>query len=116
MNDGGSVCFSDEQLAAKMAAPVSQIIGHYIEGISLWTLNPGTRMLTQMDLLKFFISETENYPDHDQELQGVMARSLGEVGVVNESVYTRTAGRKEEVWSGFNRRTTGESEEGVDPP
>ncbi|CAN1141839.1 SNF1-related protein kinase regulatory subunit gamma-like PV42a [Linum perenne] len=129
MNGGGSVCFSDEQLAAKMAAPVSQIIGHCLEGLSLWTLNPGTsildcmevlskgihralvpvdshmanvagvelvesassyRMLTQMDLLKFFINETENYPDHDQELQGVMARSLGEVGAVNESVYAIT--------------------------
>ncbi|CAN1303035.1 SNF1-related protein kinase regulatory subunit gamma-like PV42a [Linum perenne] len=112
----------DEQLAAKMAAPVSQIIGHCLEGLSLWTLNPGTsildcmevlskgihralvpvdshmanvagvelvesassyRMLTQMDLLKFFIN-------HDQELQGVMARSLGEVGAVNESVYAIT--------------------------
>lgn len=39
MNGGGAVANLDE----KMAAPVSSIIGHCLEGLSLWTLNPCTR-------------------------------------------------------------------------
>lgn len=30
-------------LDQKMAVPVSSIIGHCLEGLSLWTLNPNTR-------------------------------------------------------------------------
>ena len=30
-------------LEQKMAVPVSSIIGHCVEGLSLWTLNPNTR-------------------------------------------------------------------------
>lgn len=37
--DGGD----GSNLDQKMAAPVSSIIGHCLEGLSLWTLNPNTR-------------------------------------------------------------------------
>lgn len=37
--DGGDVFDLDQ----KMAVPVSSIIGHSHEGLSLWTLNPNTR-------------------------------------------------------------------------
>ncbi|CAI0391436.1 unnamed protein product [Linum tenue] len=112
----------DEKLGAKMSAPVSAVIGHCLEGLSLWTLNPSTsimdcmevlskgihralvpvdshmanvagvelvesassyKMLTQMDLLKFFMK------DHS-ELQRTMARTLAELGAVNENVYAIT--------------------------
>lgn len=32
-----------EELEEKMKVPVSSIIGHSIEGLALWTLNPNTR-------------------------------------------------------------------------
>jgi len=32
-------------LDKKMAAPVSSIIGHCPEGLSLWSLNPNTRLI-----------------------------------------------------------------------
>ncbi|CAI0391438.1 unnamed protein product [Linum tenue] len=112
-----------DQLGAKMSAPVSAVIGHCLEGLSLWTLNPSTsimdcmevlskgihralvpvdshmanvagvelvesassyKMLTQMDLLKFFMKEADN------ELQRTMARTLAELGAVNENVYAIT--------------------------
>ncbi|KAG7992594.1 hypothetical protein I3843_02G135300 [Carya illinoinensis] len=34
----------------KMAVPVSSIIGHCLEGLSLWTLNPNTSLLDCMEL------------------------------------------------------------------
>lgn len=37
--DGGDVFDLDQ----KMAVPVSSIIGHCLEGLSVWTLNPNTR-------------------------------------------------------------------------
>ncbi|CAK7356939.1 unnamed protein product [Dovyalis caffra] len=114
---GGDDHASD--LDKKMSVPVSSIIGHSLEGLSLWTLNPNTsfldcmevfskgihralvpldshmentagvelmesassyRMLTQMDLLKFL-------KDNASELRGIISRSVGEIGAVNDSVY-----------------------------
>lgn len=44
-DDDGVEKASDDQrgLEKKMAAPVSSIIGHNLEGLSLWTFNPNTR-------------------------------------------------------------------------
>lgn len=39
MVDGGG----GHDLEQKMSVPVSSIIGHCLEGLSLWTLNPNTR-------------------------------------------------------------------------
>ncbi|KAL8153062.1 hypothetical protein V2J09_010822 [Rumex salicifolius] len=39
MDNGDVVSHLDD----KLAAPVSSIIGHCLEGLSLWTLNPNTR-------------------------------------------------------------------------
>ncbi|XP_065618435.1 SNF1-related protein kinase regulatory subunit gamma-like PV42a [Quercus suber] len=44
--DGGDVFDLDQ----KMAVPVSSIIGHCLEGLSLWTLNPNTSMLDFMEV------------------------------------------------------------------
>ncbi|MCH96029.1 SNF1-related protein kinase regulatory subunit gamma-like PV42a-like, partial [Trifolium medium] len=33
-----------EDLDQRMSVPVSSIIGHSFEGLSLWTLNPNTRL------------------------------------------------------------------------
>lgn len=38
-------------LDRKMAVPVSSIIGHCLEGLSLWTLNPNTRSLDNLIIL-----------------------------------------------------------------
>lgn len=40
MNGGGDAASDIEK---KMSVPVSSIIGHCLEGLSLWTLNPSTR-------------------------------------------------------------------------
>ncbi|KAL8140564.1 hypothetical protein V2J09_006585 [Rumex salicifolius] len=40
MDDGDAVSHLDD----KLAAPMSSIIGHCLEGLSLWTLNHNTRM------------------------------------------------------------------------
>ncbi|KAF5739086.1 putative AMP-activated protein kinase gamma regulatory subunit [Tripterygium wilfordii] len=110
-------------LDEKMSVPVSNIIGHCLEDLSLWTLNPNTsvldcmellskgvhralvpvdsqmenvsgvelvesassyRMLTQMDLLMFVKEQQAD------ELQGIMSRSVGELGAVNETVFAIT--------------------------
>ncbi|KAF8025371.1 hypothetical protein BT93_F2266 [Corymbia citriodora subsp. variegata] len=44
---------SDDQrdLGKKMAAPVSSVIGHNLEGLSLWTFNPNTNILDCMEVL-----------------------------------------------------------------
>ncbi|XVE52224.1 hypothetical protein DITRI_Ditri02bG0105900 [Diplodiscus trichospermus] len=115
---GGSVD-GVADLERKMMVPVSSIIGHCLEGLSLWTLNPNTsilecmelfskgihralvpmngqmeniqgvelvesassyKMLTQMDLLKFL-------KDHAPELEGILSRSIKEVGAINDNVY-----------------------------
>jgi hypothetical protein len=34
-----------EDLDQRMSVPVSSIIGHSFEGLSLWTLNPNTRLV-----------------------------------------------------------------------
>ncbi|XP_030968064.1 LOW QUALITY PROTEIN: SNF1-related protein kinase regulatory subunit gamma-like PV42a [Quercus lobata] len=44
--DGGDVFDLDQ----KMAVPVSSIIGHCLEGLSLWTLSPNTSMLDCMEV------------------------------------------------------------------
>ncbi|WCJ40539.1 Cystathionine beta-synthase (CBS) protein [Euphorbia peplus] len=110
---------ANTHLDDKMSVPVSSIIGHSLEGLSLWTLNPNTsilecmemlskgihralvpidsqmenisgaelvessssyQMLTQLDLLKFLRG-------HADELQGILSRSVSELGAVNEQVY-----------------------------
>lgn len=47
MNGGDAVSNLDE----KLAAPVSSIIGHCLEGLSLWTLNPSTSILDSMEVM-----------------------------------------------------------------
>ncbi|EOA34320.1 hypothetical protein CARUB_v10021840mg [Capsella rubella] len=42
---------SESGLDKKMAAPVSSIIGHCPEGLSLWSLNPNTSVMDCMELL-----------------------------------------------------------------
>lgn len=125
MNGGGDAASDIEK---KMSVPVSSIIGHCLEGLSLWTLNPSTsildcmevfskgihralvpldsqmenisgvelvesapsyRMLTQMDVIKFL---KENYSDI--QLQGIISRSVRELGVVNQNVYAITGKTK----------------------
>lgn len=44
--DGGD----DFDLDKKMSVPVSSIIGHSLEGLSLWTLNPNTSILDCMEV------------------------------------------------------------------
>ncbi|XP_028791573.1 SNF1-related protein kinase regulatory subunit gamma-like PV42a [Neltuma alba] len=39
-----------EDLHEKMSAPVSSIIGHCIEGLNLWTLNPNTSLMDCMEV------------------------------------------------------------------
>ncbi|KAA0044456.1 SNF1-related protein kinase regulatory subunit gamma-like PV42a [Cucumis melo var. makuwa] len=46
--DGGRDDLID--LERKMAVPVSNIIGHNVEGLSLWTLNPNTSILDCMEI------------------------------------------------------------------
>ncbi|KDP37073.1 hypothetical protein JCGZ_06129 [Jatropha curcas] len=46
--NGGDGDASD--LDKKMSAPVSSIIGHCLEGLSLWTLNPNTSILDCMEV------------------------------------------------------------------
>lgn len=43
MVDEGGVHDGGFDLEHKMSVPVSSIIGHCLEGLSLWTLNPNTR-------------------------------------------------------------------------
>ncbi|KAK3411057.1 hypothetical protein EUGRSUZ_J03066, partial [Eucalyptus grandis] len=50
VNGGGSGDGSSD-LVQKMAVPVSNIIGHCLEGLSLWTLNPNTSILDCMEVL-----------------------------------------------------------------
>ncbi|KAM0939011.1 hypothetical protein DsansV1_C21g0166061 [Dioscorea sansibarensis] len=48
--------FQGLDLEKKMAVPVSSVIGHSLEGLSLWTLNPHTRCVLNFYyvLAKFF--------------------------------------------------------------
>lgn len=41
--NGGDEVGEGSDLDTKMSVPVSTIIGHCLEGLSLWTLNPNTR-------------------------------------------------------------------------
>ncbi|XP_048129470.1 SNF1-related protein kinase regulatory subunit gamma-like PV42b [Rhodamnia argentea] len=52
-DDDGVEKASDDQsdLEKKMATPVSAIIGHNLEGLSLWTFNPNTSILDCMEVL-----------------------------------------------------------------
>lgn len=52
--DGGDVFDLDQ----KMAVPVSSIIGHCLEGLSLWTLNPNTR---SVDVASYIILMLEMF-------------------------------------------------------
>ncbi|KAJ4950613.1 hypothetical protein NE237_027445 [Protea cynaroides] len=113
-------------LDKRMSVPVSSIIGHCLEGLSLWTLNPYTsfvdcmevfskgihralvpveghtenisgvelaesassyRMLTQMDILRFLRA-------HTAQAQGILSRSVGEMGAVPEYVFGVTSHTK----------------------
>uniref|UniRef100_M4EBI4 CBS domain-containing protein n=1 Tax=Brassica campestris TaxID=3711 RepID=M4EBI4_BRACM len=101
---GGEHNLSDPtDLDRKMGSQVSSIIGHCLEGLSLWTLNPSTtllecmevlakgyierwcQMLTQMDLLRFLRDH------HFDDLKDVLSRSISDLRAVNESVYAVTA-------------------------
>uniref|UniRef100_A0A9I9DGE1 CBS domain-containing protein n=1 Tax=Cucumis melo TaxID=3656 RepID=A0A9I9DGE1_CUCME len=110
--DGGRDDLID--LERKMAVPVSNIIGHNVEGLSLWTLNPNTskgihralvpvdgqveeavgvelvesassyRMLTQMDVLRFLRGKVA-------EIEGILRLSVKEMeGMMNENVMAIT--------------------------
>ncbi|KAF2293185.1 hypothetical protein GH714_038779 [Hevea brasiliensis] len=47
MNGGDDASDIDK----KMSVPVSSIIGHYLEGLSLWTLSPNTSIVDCMEVL-----------------------------------------------------------------
>ncbi|XP_028775370.1 SNF1-related protein kinase regulatory subunit gamma-like PV42a [Neltuma alba] len=52
-DDGGRLYGGDgtEDLDQRMSVPVSSIIGHCFEGLSLWTLNPNTSVIESMEVL-----------------------------------------------------------------
>ncbi|KAL8464683.1 hypothetical protein ACS0TY_034260 [Phlomoides rotata] len=103
----------------RMQVPVSSIIGHCLESLSLWTLNSNTglidcmevfskgihralvpvdgqtdnvagvelvelassyHMVTQMDVVKYLKA-------HENEVRGILARPVGEVGAVSDVVF-----------------------------
>ncbi|VVA95941.1 unnamed protein product [Arabis nemorensis] len=105
-------------LDKKMAAPVTSIIGHCPEGLSLWSLNPNTSimdcmemlskgihrvlvpldskienisgpelvesasaytMLTQMDLISFFL-------DRSSHLQSILSRTIADLSAIHDTV------------------------------
>lgn len=45
LSGGGGGGDGTDDLDQKMCVPVSSIIGHSFEGLSLWTLNPNTRLV-----------------------------------------------------------------------
>ncbi|KAF8011646.1 hypothetical protein BT93_J2049 [Corymbia citriodora subsp. variegata] len=49
--NGGGTGDASSDLDQKMTVPVSNIIGHCLEGLSLWTLNPNTSILDCMEVL-----------------------------------------------------------------
>ncbi|KAK4836855.1 hypothetical protein QYF36_000742 [Acer negundo] len=49
INGGGGVDYGSD-IDKKMSVPVSSIIGHCLEGLSLWTLNPNTSILDCMEV------------------------------------------------------------------
>ncbi|CAE5964832.1 unnamed protein product [Arabidopsis arenosa] len=110
-------------LDKKMAAPVSSIIGHCPEGLSLWSLNPNTSimdcmemlskgihrvlvpldsnienitgpelvesasayaMLTQMDLISFFL-------DRSSELHGILSHTVTHLSAIHNTVLALTS-------------------------
>ncbi|KAF4372336.1 hypothetical protein F8388_027009 [Cannabis sativa] len=95
--DHHSDCYNNK-LDKKMSVEVSSIIGHCLEGLSLWTLNPNTsqmnnvsgvelvesassyKMLTQMDLLVFL-------KQHDFELNTITSKSITELGAITDTVF-----------------------------
>ncbi|KAG6581941.1 SNF1-related protein kinase regulatory subunit gamma-like PV42a, partial [Cucurbita argyrosperma subsp. sororia] len=100
-------------LDRKMAVPISSIIGHSVEGLSLWTLNPNTSkgihralvpvdgqveeavgvklvesatsymMVTQMDVLRFLRERTP-------EIKEILRQSVKEMEGINENVMAIT--------------------------
>ncbi|PRQ50619.1 putative CBS domain-containing protein [Rosa chinensis] len=125
MVDEGGIHDGGFDLEHKMSVPVSSIIGHCLEGLSLWTLNPNTsiidcmevfskgihralvpldshmnnvsgvelvesassyRMLTQMDVLRFL----KEHAEASTELNGILSRTVSELGAVTERVYAIT--------------------------
>lgn len=60
-----------------------------ISGVELVESAPSYRMLTQMDVIKYL---KENYSDI--QLQGIISRSVRELGVVNQNVYAITGKTK----------------------
>ncbi|XP_024971310.1 SNF1-related protein kinase regulatory subunit gamma-like PV42a [Cynara cardunculus var. scolymus] len=48
--DGRGSGGEDTNLEQRMAVPVSSVIGHCLESLSLWTLNPGTSILDCMEV------------------------------------------------------------------
>ncbi|KAK4763967.1 hypothetical protein SAY87_013405 [Trapa incisa] len=107
------------RLDQKMAGPVTAVIGHCLEGLSLWTLNPNTGILDCMELLSKGIHRAlvplESHADsisavelvdsapsyrmmsqmdvvrflqgHPFELEGLLSRSVRELGAINRTVY-----------------------------
>lgn len=51
----GNGSADDADLTKKMMVPVSSIIGHCLESLSLWTLSPNTRYLELTSTLIFFL-------------------------------------------------------------
>ncbi|OMP01358.1 Cystathionine beta-synthase, core [Corchorus olitorius] len=49
-DDHDGTASNADDLEKKMTVPVSSIIGHSLEGLSLWTLNPNTSILDCMEL------------------------------------------------------------------
>ncbi|XP_010417751.1 PREDICTED: SNF1-related protein kinase regulatory subunit gamma-like PV42b isoform X2 [Camelina sativa] len=114
---------SESGFDKKMAAPVSSIIGHSPEGLSLWSLNPNTSimdcmemlskgihrvlvpmdsnienisgpelvesassyaMLTQMDLISFFLNRSSN-------LQSVLSHTVTDLSAIHDTVLALTS-------------------------
>ncbi|KAM4100434.1 hypothetical protein ACJW30_05G068800 [Castanea mollissima] len=66
--DGGDVFDLDQ----KMVVPFSSIIGHCLEGLSLWTLNPNTSMLDCMEVFSKGVHRTLVPLDsHMENISGV---------------------------------------------
>ncbi|KAL1199352.1 SNF1-related protein kinase regulatory subunit gamma-like PV42b [Cardamine amara subsp. amara] len=114
----------DSGLDKKMAAPISSIIGHCPEGLSLWSLNPNTSlmncmeilskgvhrvlvpldsnienislgpelvesasayvMLTQMDLISFFLHRSS-------DLQSILSRTVTDLSAIHDTVLALTS-------------------------
>ncbi|KAI3864295.1 hypothetical protein MKW92_049641 [Papaver armeniacum] len=107
--DAGGGCGFD--MDERMSVPVSSIIGHSLEGLSLWTLNPHTSLLDCMEVFSKGIHRAlipldslmdnvlgvelaENSSSYrlltQMDLKNVISHTVGELGAVMEQVFAVT--------------------------